>query len=1052
MNNTKYGSGALQQNTTGINNTAIGAYAGYNNLDASNNTAVGSNTAFFNTSGSNNTSLGAGSLCNNTSGSLNTAIGSSALEGVLPIGPVGDQNTAIGAQALYTNQGDLNTAVGAYSALGLTGGSYNTFLGANTSATQPNFNYSTAIGYNATVDASNQIMMGGDNGSGAYPTIVIPGLANYTTYNPGSYIEETLVPKQYVDQFVSGISIKKPVTAISETDVTGTYSSVAPGSITAVTPNPLVIDGITIQDGSGVLLNGQTDPSHNGVYTWSPGSSILTRRTGMQNGQSAVSSYVFVKEGIINAKTAWVQTNNPAIVGDSSLNFIEFSNFDYELGRGLEANNYGGLTTIDVDTSLNFVNFLDSTIGVSGANGTLALGTFTTNKIIIGPTGTSVPIQAQSIIQAQQGITGGTGSFSYLNSSNNTYLATTSGRVGVGKTSANYELDVSGNFRVASAIAGEFSVGDSSSNFNFGGFNPNKGVKVYWDYPYVGGGRTTFLNNGQEAGDVGGFDFYECNVAVPTPIRATLTCGNLGIGGIENPTATLDVSGNAIISGTINALSGITGATGSFTYLSVGDISANRLDVYDLSVNHLATIGTSTTNLAANFITTTGTINAGGLITAQGGITGPTGSFSYLNSSNNTYLATTSGTRVGIGNISPSQALDVSGNVNVSGQNIDLVNSNGVLRLLNISGGNYIESGSTGLAGSSKPLIFSKYFSAEATMYLDISNQRVGINKSTAPTATLDVSGNAIISGTINALSGITGATGSFTYLSVGDISANRLDVYDLSVNHLATIGTSTTNLSANFITTTGTINAGGLITANGGITGPTGSFTNLISGTGSFTNLYVSGTGSFTNFPFCSATTPTPLTNQLITRAYADSVYESSGNLLIANNIWTGSNTFQNQIIAQQGITGGTGSFSYLNSSNNTYLATTSGTRVGVGKTSANQALDVSGNGLFSGTVTATSFNATSDYRIKEYVIQLDDKFIVDSLLPVTYKNKLTEKQDMGLIAHEVQEIYPFLVNGVKDGEDFQSVNYIGLIALLIKEVKYLKQRVKVLEDKSSI
>jgi hypothetical protein len=27
-NNTKYGSGALEQNTTGINNTAIGAYAG----------------------------------------------------------------------------------------------------------------------------------------------------------------------------------------------------------------------------------------------------------------------------------------------------------------------------------------------------------------------------------------------------------------------------------------------------------------------------------------------------------------------------------------------------------------------------------------------------------------------------------------------------------------------------------------------------------------------------------------------------------------------------------------------------------------------------------------------------------------------------------------------------------------------------------------------------------------------------------------------------------------------------------------------------------------
>ena len=54
-----------------------------------------------------------------------------------------------------------------------------------------------------------------------------------------------------------------------------------------------------------------------------------------------------------------------------------------------------------------------------------------------------------------------------------------------------------------------------------------------------------------------------------------------------------------------------------------------------------------------------------------------------------------------------------------------------------------------------------------------------------------------------------------------------------------------------------------------------------------------------------------------------------------------------------------------------------------------------------------------------------------------------------MGLIAHEVQEIYPFLVNGEKDGEKFQSVNYTSLIALLIKEIKDLKARVKVLEDK---
>jgi hypothetical protein len=78
-----------------------------------------------------------------------------------------------------------------------------------------------------------------------------------------------------------------------------------------------------------------------------------------------------------------------------------------------------------------------------------------------------------------------------------------------------------------------------------------------------------------------------------------------------------------------------------------------------------------------------------------------------------------------------------------------------------------------------------------------------------------------------------------------------------------------------------------------------------------------------------------------------------------------------------------------------------------------------------------------------------LNDTFVVDELIPVTYTNKITERQDMGLIAHELQEVYPFLVNGEKDGKDYQSVNYTGLIPLLIKEVKELKEKVKSIEEK---
>ena len=50
----------------------------------------------------------------------------------------------------------------------------------------------------------------------------------------------------------------------------------------------------------------------------------------------------------------------------------------------------------------------------------------------------------------------------------------------------------------------------------------------------------------------------------------------------------------------------------------------------------------------------------------------------------------------------------------------------------------------------------------------------------------------------------------------------------------------------------------------------------------------------------------------------------------------------------------------------------------------------------------------------------------------------------NIGLIAHELQEDFPFLVEGTKDGERIQTINYIGLIAVLIKEVQELKKQIK--------
>ena len=121
----------------------------------------------------------------------------------------------------------------------------------------------------------------------------------------------------------------------------------------------------------------------------------------------------------------------------------------------------------------------------------------------------------------------------------------------------------------------------------------------------------------------------------------------------------------------------------------------------------------------------------------------------------------------------------------------------------------------------------------------------------------------------------------------------------------------------------------------------------------------------------------------------------------------------------------------------------------VGIGTSNPQSTLDVSGNINSSSTISALSFNSLSDYRIKENILPLDKTFNVDNLKPVTYINRQSRKKDIGLLAHELQEVYPFLVNGDKDGEKIQSVNYIGLVSILIREIQDLKKEVKFLNDK---
>jgi hypothetical protein len=109
---------------------------------------------------------------------------------------------------------------------------------------------------------------------------------------------------------------------------------------------------------------------------------------------------------------------------------------------------------------------------------------------------------------------------------------------------------------------------------------------------------------------------------------------------------------------------------------------------------------------------------------------------------------------------------------------------------------------------------------------------------------------------------------------------------------------------------------------------------------------------------------------------------------------------------------------------------------------------LSITGDVFVTGDVFASNFIQNSDYRIKDIIEPLDsDLYSVDNLKPVKYFNKKSGKEDIGFIAHEVQESFPCLVTGEKDGENLQTLNYIGLIGILTKEIQRLKADVEELK-----
>ena len=150
--NTRFGTDALLNNTTGIDNTAIGKEALRNNTLGRYNTAIGREALRDNTSGSDNTAIGKEALRNNTLGNSNTAIGREALFFVS--GVEQDANTAIGYSAGSYLSSNNNPPLAKVK--------YSVFIGADTKANANNEENQIVIGYGAESLGSNTVVLGND--------------------------------------------------------------------------------------------------------------------------------------------------------------------------------------------------------------------------------------------------------------------------------------------------------------------------------------------------------------------------------------------------------------------------------------------------------------------------------------------------------------------------------------------------------------------------------------------------------------------------------------------------------------------------------------------------------------------------------------------------------------------------------------------------------------------------------------------------------------------------------------------------------------------------
>lgn len=146
---------------------------------------------------------------------------------------------------------------------------------------------------------------------------------------------QDLATKNYVDMFVSGLTIKSPCRVATTANLTATYDNGVSGVGATLTNSgamaALSIDGVALSVNDRVVAKDQSTPAENGIYVVTDTGSgatnwIMTRSTDFDTAAEIhPGDYVLVLEGTVNAATSYVQTATVVTVGTDSIVWNQFS-------------------------------------------------------------------------------------------------------------------------------------------------------------------------------------------------------------------------------------------------------------------------------------------------------------------------------------------------------------------------------------------------------------------------------------------------------------------------------------------------------------------------------------------------------------------------------------------------------------------------------------------------------------------------------------------------------------------------------------------------------